>query len=101
MQGPLQQIVAQGPLILWLVWIGGIVVFTFLTLPKQRSYMERFPFWDRSTAMWRRQDDPELEQLRRTVWRLYGYATLWGFGYLLLYNGVIKLLDVTGVLHFR
>ncbi len=50
-------------------------------------------------AMRQHQDDPELERLRREIWRRYSYVALWIFGYPLLTNGVVALLVVAGLVH--
>jgi len=68
-QGVIQQIVALRFFILWVVWLGGLGVGSFLLLSKQQAYYQHFSLMDRSKAMWQRQADPELEQLRRAVWR--------------------------------
>jgi hypothetical protein len=45
--------------------------------------------------MWRRQDDPELEGLRRELWRSYGLVAAWMFGFPLLTIAAIALLSLT------
>lgn len=70
--GMIQQLLAFSPLIIWLVWAGGIAILAFRALPQQRAYQQQFAWYDRGKAMWQRQADPELERLRRAIWRLYG-----------------------------
>jgi hypothetical protein len=90
-QGVIQQIVALRFFILWVVWLGGLGVGSFLLLSKQQAYYQHFSLMDRSKAMWQRQADPELEQLRRAVWRGYGYGVLWGLGFPLITVGALQL----------
>jgi len=46
--------------------------------------------------MWRQQDDPELERLRREMWRRFGLVVLWGAGFPFLTFSAITLLILTG-----
>jgi hypothetical protein len=51
-----------------------------------------------------RQTDPELERLRREVWRHYiymgiWYMGIWIYGFLVIVGGVLVLLAVTGFAH--
>jgi hypothetical protein len=84
---------------------------------KQSTYLRRFPPVDRNQtldmytpwagnppgayrriteAMWRRRDDPELEQLLRDLWRGYGFVALWTFGFPLLTIAAIVILSLSG-----
>ena len=96
-----------------ILWLGGTFVLFSRFRRAQRAYLRRFPpgagvplemyvgGGPRSVTraifrlMWRRQDDPELERLRRGVWRSYRTVALWGFGVPLLCFGVITLLILT------
>ncbi len=91
MQEVIQQIVALRFFILWVVWLGGLGVVSFRLLSKQQSYYQHFSLMDRSKAMWQRQADSDLEQLRRAVWRGYGYGVLWGLGVPLITVGALQL----------
>ena len=97
----LQQLLALSPFIMWLVWAGGIAILAFRTLPQLRAYQQQFAWYDRGKAMWQRQADPELERLRRAIWRFYGYAVLWGVGFPLLATGMLWLVTLTGLLNTR
>src|SRR5262249_50142823 len=50
-------------------------------------------------AMWQRPEDPDLEALRRAVWRRHALVALWVFGFPLLTFGVAVLLAVNGLVH--
>ena len=96
------------------LWLGGMFALFFRFRRTQREYLRRFPpvegvpldmYWGggpRSVTreifrvMRQRQDDPELERLRREVWRSYRTVALWGFGFPLICFGVITLLILTG-----
>jgi hypothetical protein len=84
--------------LVWLVWIAGIADIALRALPKQRAYPRQFAWFDRTKALWQRQADPEVEQLRRALWRLYGYGALWELGFPLLAVGALKLVAFTGLL---
>lgn len=96
MQELLQQPLAYRGTILWLIllvtWIAGTVVVARPVMRQQRTFYEHFQWFDRGMVLWRRQADPELEQLRREVWRRWGYAALWGVGFPLLAMGLLALL---------
>jgi hypothetical protein len=90
------------PFVFATLWIVPTVVLFLRFRRKQLAYLRRFPpidryqtldmytpgignppgtfrrIWD---AQWRRQDDPELERLRRELWRRYGLVMLWVFGF--------------------
>ena len=95
----IQQLLAFSPLFIWLVWAGGIAILAFRALPQQRAYQQQFAWHNRGKAMWQRQADPELERLRRAIWRLYGYGVLWGVGFPLLATGMFRLVALTGLLN--
>jgi len=108
------------PFVFAIGWFGGGIVLYFRFRREQQSYLRRFPPIDRYqtldmytpgfgnppgtsrkiyAAMWQRRDDPELERLRREMWRHYGYVALWIFGFPLLTIDVIALLVVAGLVH--
>ena len=99
------------------IWVVGTIALYFRMRAKQVAYLKRFPpvegvpleiagggnpFGGVSRAIWRvmfrRQPDPELEQLRHDVWRRFGYMSLWIYGFPLLAVGVVALLIATGVI---
>jgi hypothetical protein len=47
-------------------------------------------------ALWEPQDNADLEQLRREMWRSYGLFALWTLGFPITIFGVIILLILTG-----
>lgn len=95
----LQQVVELRYVILWVVWFCGTAVVTIRVLTTHQDYARHFPFLQRNTALWQRQPDPALEQLRREVWRRARVAVLWELGSPLLVVATIRLLAVTGILH--
>lgn len=104
------------PFVFPVLWIGP-TVFLFLRFRrKQVAYLQRFPPIDRyqtldmytpgvgnppgtyrkiTQAMWRRQEDPELEQFRREVRRAYGLVALWVLGFPLAAFIAVVLLTPT------
>jgi hypothetical protein len=107
-----------------LVWLGGALVLGFRAWRQHVAYLRRFPPvagvrlddlvagrafrlpWSAANraanrALWRRQDDPELERLRRAVWRGYGYYFLWIVAVPLLTAGVVAPLVVPGLMRPR
>ena len=99
------------------MWLAGTVAMFFRYRAKQRAYLRRFPpvegvpldmylggdpFGEIARAifraLWRRQSNPELEQLRRAVWQRYRQANYWVFGFPILYYGLAALLLVTGIM---
>jgi hypothetical protein len=95
----LQQLVASRFAILWVIWFCGTVVVTLRALTKHLAYARHFPLLQRNTALWQRQTDLSLEQMRHQVWRRAGVAAVWELGVPLLTIGMIKLLAVIGLLH--
>lgn len=95
----IQRAVELRYVILWVVWFGGTTVVTIRVLTTHHNYARHFPFLQRNTALWQRQADPGLEQLRREMWRRARVAVLWELGSPLLVVATIKLLAVTGILH--
>jgi hypothetical protein len=99
-----------------ILWVGGFVVLSFSCQKKERAYVGRLPpinpnqaldrhnpFWDPRggfrrlrDVFWCHQDDPELEQLRREVWRSNGLIFLWLLGVPFLTFGTIALLSLAG-----
>jgi hypothetical protein len=102
-----------------ILWVGGFMVLSFRCQQKERVYFGRFPpsdpyqtlerhnpFWNPQGALHnlrrlrdmilRQQDDPELEQHRRGVWRSNVLIFLWFLGVPLLTFGTIALLSLTG-----
>jgi hypothetical protein len=84
-------------------------------LPYRKAYLKKFPpvngvplemyvgsdtfgFGPEARAIWRallhHQPDPELEHMRRTVWRRYGHVALWMFGFPVVAIGVAALVLV-------
>jgi len=91
-------------------WLGGVIVQAFRYWRKRNTYLRRFPpvagvpldmylgtnpFNPVSRAsiraVWEPQDDPELEGLRREMWRAVGYLFLWMFGFPMLVSGMVIL----------
>jgi hypothetical protein len=108
------------PLAFALAWSGGAIVLGVRLLRKQGAYLRRFPPVEGvplddfvvTTAFrspwgavnrairrvsWQRQDDPELERLRREVGRSVLHLAVWIYGFPLLTLGVAALLIATGV----
>ena len=100
------------------IWAAGAVTLYFRTRAKQVAYLKRFPpvegvpldmavggnpFGAISRAIWNAmlnsQTDPELEQLRREIWRRFLNLALWIFGFPLLTFGGAALLIATGVIN--
>ncbi len=100
-----------------ILWFGPTIVLFFRFRQKQAAYLRKFPPIDRyqtldlytpgggnppgtyrriQEAMWRQQDDPELERLRREMWRRFGLVVLWGAGFPLLTCWAITLLILSG-----
>lgn len=50
-------------------------------------------------AMRQRQPEPELERLRRELWRRYRYMVLWVLGFPIIVFAPVVLLIVTGYIH--
>jgi hypothetical protein len=105
------------PLVFFILWIGVGIILFFRARAKQVAYLKRFPpvegvplymvgggnpFGAQARAIWRamrRQPDPELERLRREVWRRFRLYPIWIFGFPLLTGGVVALLIVSGLAH--
>ena len=104
-------------LVLAALWFAGTIALYVRMRAKQVAYLKRFPpvegvplymagggnpFGAVSRAIWsamvRHQTDPELEALRREIWRREGYMTLWIFGFPICAVGVTALLIATGVI---
>jgi hypothetical protein len=104
-------------LVLAALWFAGTIALYVRMRAKQVAYLKRFPpvegvplymtgggnpFGAVSRAVWsvmvRHQTDPELEALRREIWRRKGYMTLWIFGFPICAVGVTALLITTGVI---
>lgn len=83
-----------------ITWFGGGVVLYVRFLKRQRAYLRHFapvdgvpldalrggnPFGARSRATFRvmlqRQSDPELERMRRDLWRRWRPVVLWIYGF--------------------
>ena len=103
-----------------ILWFGGTIVLYFRARKKQVIYLRRFPpvepymtldFYTslfgapRGTrrrineVIFKRQADPELEALRRAMWRRFGLVALWIYGFPLLTFGVAALLALAGLVH--
>jgi hypothetical protein len=103
-----------------LMWLGGTLVLGFRAWRLQVAYLRRFPPvagvrlddlvtgrawqlpWSAANraairAMWWRQDDPELERLRRAVWLGYGLVALWIIGVPYLTTSVVAPRVVPGL----
>jgi hypothetical protein len=102
-----------------LSWLVGMIALFFRFRAKQRTYLRRFPpvegaplemAWPFLSPMRvtrevirllsQRQPDPELERLRRKIWRSYRDIFFWVFGFLVLVAGVLALLILTGLVTF-
>ena len=104
------------PFVFPILWFGPTIVLFFRFRQKQVAYLRRFPPIDRYQtldmvtfgvgnppgtfrrvwdAQWRKQDDPELERLRREMWRRYGLVMLWVFGFPLLTFATLTVLILT------
>jgi hypothetical protein len=100
------------------IWFGGMIVLFFRVRAKQVVYLKRFPpvngvplemflggnpFGPEiraiNHAMRQHQTDPELERLRREMWRRNRYQIIWTFGFPLLGAGVVAILILTGQIH--
>jgi hypothetical protein len=100
------------------LWFGVMIVLFSRFRRDQRAYLQRFPpvngipldmamggnpfgAVDRSIygAMFRHQDDPALERLRREMWRRYRTLAIWLFGFPVLTFGVAFFLIFLGVIH--
>lgn len=99
MQEIFQQLEATRFGILWVIWFCGTIVVTVRVLTKHWAYARHFPFLHHNTALWQRQTDPALEQLRHQVWRRAGVAALWELGMPLLTIGALRLLVAIGFLY--
>jgi len=99
-----------------ITYLGVMVILFFRLLHKQRAYLRRLPFMEgvpldmnvtppvkvqlaMIRAMFERQDDPEVEQLRRDMWRRFGAVLIWLFGFPLICMGALALLSLLGRLH--
>jgi hypothetical protein len=87
-------------------WIGVGIALYFRYRSKQRNYLKRFPPVEGisldtyfpsdprrvlqaiNRAMRQRQDDPELERMRREMWRSYRTIVVWVFGFPLVAFGL-------------
>jgi hypothetical protein len=97
-------------------WFVVGIVLGLRMMVKQLAYLGRFPrvngvplnalrggnpFGARARMQWRvatqQQSDPELERLRRAVWRRYRAFMLWKFGFPILAIGLAALVIATGV----
>ncbi len=93
---------------LQITWVGGAVLLYLRHLKRERAYLRHFPpvdgvpldalrggnpFGARSRAafrvMLRRQPEPELERMRRDLWRRWRYVLLWIYGFPVGVIGVI------------
>ena len=99
MQELLQELVATQFGILWVVWFAGTVMVTLQALTKYWAYVRHFPLLQHNTALWQRQVDPELEQLRHQVWRRVGVVILWGLGTPLLVIFILQILESNSLLY--
>jgi hypothetical protein len=105
------------PFVFAILWIGPMVFLFLRFRRKQVAYLRRFPPIDRyqtldmytpgvgnpsgtyrrlSAAMWRRQEDAELERLQRELCRRYGLVALWIVGIPLVAFVAVVLLTPTG-----
>jgi hypothetical protein len=93
-------------------WFGGTIILFVRTKVKGNAYLRRFPPVDRyvtldlymsanpfdpvrrriGQVMRQRQDNPELEQLRREMWRRFWYCSIWMFGFPAIFAGVSVIL---------
>ena len=99
------------------IWAAGAIALYFRMRAKQVEYLKHFPpvegvplaiagggnpFGPVSRAIWsamfRRQPDFALEQLRHDVWRRFGDMSLWIYGFPILAVGAAALLIATGVI---
>jgi len=103
------------PFVFPVLWFCPTLVLFFRFRKKQIAYLRRFPRIDRyrtldmytgfgdppgtnrriSDVQVRRQDNPELEQFRREVWRSYALVAAWMFEFPLLTFAAIALLILT------
>lgn len=101
-----------------LFWFGGMAVLFVRFRLKQHAYIHHFenelrflagsPLYIPSSAqgvgdalrvMRQRQSDPDLEKLRRNMWRRYLFIVLWVFGFPVAVIALVVLVKVTtGVL---
>ncbi len=106
------------PLLFFGVWFGVMVILYLRLRGYQKAYLRRFPPvsgvpLDMVTggnpfgapgkainqAMKQRQTDPELEQLRRDLWRRSRLVALWIFGFPLLVFAALIILSLTHSVH--
>jgi hypothetical protein len=102
--------------------VGGMLVLFVWAFAKQRAYLRRcaskYPFLahkpfyfplgsvnfssDRvlHPLLHQRQAEPELERLRRDMWRSFRYYRIWLFGFPVLVAGVLALLILSGLVTF-
>lgn len=103
-----------------IIEIGGALVLFVRTYLTQRAYLRHFaheypflagePLFDMprsfggyrivSRLMHEWQADPELEQLRRTIWRRNSLFIAWMFGFPIVFCGVAALLIANGIVQF-
>jgi hypothetical protein len=99
-----------------ILWFAPTIVLFFRFRKKSVAYLRPFPPIDRYRTLdlytvigdppgtyrrildvqLRRQGDPELERLRREMWRSYGLVMLWVFGFPLLTFAALTILILTG-----
>lgn len=101
------------------MWFGGeVVLYTFRFRALRSAYLRRLSPIDRyqtldlympgpgnppgtyrrlREALWHQQDNPDLERLRREVWRRYRQCIIWMFGFPVFCIGVAALLIATGL----
>lgn len=103
-----------------ILWFGGALILFIRYRAQQIVYLRQFPpvephvTFDMYTSMYgaprgtrrwinqmvfKHQADPELEALRRAMWRRFGLYALWVFGFPLLTLSVAVLLTLAGLIH--
>lgn len=88
------------------VWVVGTIIFLLRYQRYRTAYLKRLPpfkgvplymyggFGPRGVvlrAMGDRQSDPELERMRRDIWRAYDHGVLWILGFPVLGVGIAAL----------
>jgi hypothetical protein len=102
-----------------LTWLGMAFIFYMRFYLVQRVYLRHFagqypflagePLFNAPRIlsnlplgmrlMRERQSEPQLEQLRRTMWQRYRFMALWVLGFPLVLVGIAIALTATGLVH--